>query len=72
MLKSYIVLLLVCAYASTDMFRNLIERSKKKWLKKTVEILTPPVIVGLLIICTIELSYTGESEMMLSILREAV
>ncbi|MCD8187577.1 MAG: hypothetical protein LUD57_02960 [Ruminococcus sp.] len=72
LLKSYIVLLLVCAYASTDMFRNLIERSKKKWLKKTVEILTPPVIVGLLIICTIELSYTGESEMMLSILREAV
>lgn len=70
LLKSYVVILLVCAYSSTDMFRNLIERSKKKFIQKAADFISPAVIIGILVMCTAEMSYSGVSYMMLPILRE--
>lgn len=72
LLKMYIVLLLIAAYLSTDLFRNLIERSKKKWLNYLINAASPIVIMCLLIICTAKMSYTGVSDMMLPILEGAV
>jgi alginate O-acetyltransferase complex protein AlgI len=66
--KAYVVILLVCAYASTDMFRNLVEKSKRRWISATVNFLTPAVMIGMLLLCTTAMSYGGVSEMMLPIL----
>lgn len=68
LLKMYLVILLVGVYASTDLFRNLFERSKKKILRGFVGFLSPVYTSLLLLICTSLISYTGVSEMMLPIL----
>lgn len=65
LLKSYIVVLLVSTYAATDLFRNLIERSKKRVINITVGILSPVCMVLLLAVCTAVISYSGSSEMLL-------
>lgn len=63
--KSYIVLILLAMYASTDLFRNMMTRSGKKKLKIALNIVSPIMVTVLLIICTALLSYSGSSEMLL-------
>ena len=65
LMKSYIVLLLLAMYASTDLFRNMMLRSGKKKLKMAVNIASPIMAAVLLIICTALISYSGSSEMLL-------
>lgn len=72
LLKVFIVVLLICLYGATDIFRNIVERSGKKWIKVLSNIVTPITTLILLILCTAEISYTGASEMTLPILGGAV
>ena len=65
LLKSYIVVLLITMYASTDLFRNMIMRSGRSALKTAVTVVTPVAVLGLLIVCTALISYGGISEMLL-------
>ena len=65
LLKSYIVVLLITMYASTDLFRNMIMRSGRSALKTAVTVITPVTVLGLLIVCTALISYGGTSEMLL-------
>ncbi|WP_295087465.1 MBOAT family O-acyltransferase [Ruminococcus sp.] len=65
LIKSYIVLILLAMYASTDLFRNMMTRSGKKKLKIALNIMSPIMVTVLLIICTALLSYSGSSEMLL-------
>ena len=61
--RSYIVLILVSIYASTDLFNNLIERSKKKsWSNALISAVTIPINIVLLIMCTASIIYTGVSK----------
>lgn len=64
-LKYYIVVLLICMYFSTNLFRNLLIRSDKTFLKNVISLVSPILTVILFIICTILISYTGSSEMLL-------
>ncbi|MDD6279635.1 MAG: hypothetical protein PUA81_07630 [Oscillospiraceae bacterium] len=66
--KTYIVVFLVGLYASTDLFRNVLIRSKKRIIKAAADILTPFFMLALLILCTALISGSGESAMMLNIL----
>lgn len=68
LLKTFVVLLLICLYGATDILRNIIDRSGKKWIKVLSDIITPITTLLLLILCTAEISYTGVSEMTLPIL----
>jgi alginate O-acetyltransferase complex protein AlgI len=63
--KSYIVLILLAMYASTDLFRNMMTRTGRNKLKITLNIVSPLVVTFLLIICTALISYSGSSEIML-------
>ena len=65
LLKSYIVVLLITMYASTDLFRNMLMRSGKNRIRTAATIVSPFVVVGLLIVCTALISYGGSSEMLL-------
>lgn len=62
LLKYYAVLLLAGAYGATDLFRNLIIKSKKIKLRRAMEIISPVCWLALLIICTALISYSGISE----------
>lgn len=68
LLKSYIAVLLVGIYVSTDLFRNLVERAGKTKMKKIAEFTSPIVIPALLAICTALISYSGASEIQLFIM----
>ncbi|MBR6386591.1 MAG: MBOAT family protein [Ruminococcus sp.] len=61
--KSYVVLLLLSMYASTDLFRNMILRSGKSKLKTAFSVISPVIAVLLLIVCTALISYRGVSDM---------
>ena len=65
LLKSYVVVLLMTMYASTDLFRNMIMRSGRNCLRRIVTVITPVTVLGLLIVCTALMSYEGSSEMLL-------
>lgn len=65
LLKYYIVMLLLCMYFSTGLFRNMLTRSGKTRLKDVNSVLSPVMTVVLLILCTILISYSGSSEMLL-------
>ena len=65
LMKSYIVLILLAMYASTDLFRNMMIRSGKKKLKIAVNIASPITTALLLVVCTALISYSGSSEMLL-------
>lgn len=65
LIKSYIVILLVSVYAATSLFRNLMTRSGGTWIRNAVMIISPVIVLILMIICTIMLSYSGSSEMIL-------
>lgn len=68
LLKSYVVVLIVVFYISTGLFRNLIVRSKKKYVRNIYNLLSPFFTLLLLILCTAEMSGNGSSVMMLGIL----
>lgn len=59
--KYYIVMLLVCMYFSTGLFRNLLMRSEMTRLKTFISALSPVVTMILLVLCTILISYSGNS-----------
>ena len=65
LLKSYIVLILLAMYASTDLFRNMMSRAGKTKIKTAVTVVSPIIVLALLIICTALISYSGSSEMLL-------
>ena len=65
LLRSYLVVLLVTMYASTDLFRNMLVRSRKQLLRKLFSALTPAVMVLLLAVCTALMSSSGSSCMQL-------
>ena len=65
LIKSYIVLLLLAMYASTDLFRNMMVRSGKKNIRIAVNIASPVIVVILLVVCTALISYSGSSGMLL-------
>jgi alginate O-acetyltransferase complex protein AlgI len=65
LLKSYVVVMLVCMYASTDLFRNMLLRSGKERVRRAVTIASPVIVLALLIVCTALISYSGTSGMIL-------
>ncbi|MDE6091523.1 MAG: hypothetical protein K2G14_00320 [Ruminococcus sp.] len=65
LLKYYIVLLLICMYFSTSLFRNMLMRSGRTKLKVPMEIASPIITVVLLAVCTALISYSGSSGMIL-------
>lgn len=64
-IKSYIVILLISVYAATSLFRNLMMRSGKNWIRNAVIVVSPAIVLALMIVCTIMISYSGSSEMIL-------
>lgn len=62
LLRSYVVVLIVSVYASTDLFRNTVTRVKNSRLRWTLSVLTPMAMLGLLCICTSFMAYNGISE----------
>lgn len=65
LLKYYTLLLLICTYFSTNLFRNMVMRSGKTKLRMIMGIFSPIMTVFLLAICTALISYNGISEMIL-------
>jgi len=63
--KSYIVLILVSMYASTDLFRNLMTRSGRGKAKKVIMAVSPVLVLAVLMVCTALMSYSGSSDMLL-------
>ena len=68
LVKSYFVLILICMYASTDLFRNVRVRIKKMKIRYVFEVITPIVMLVLLVVCTSLISYGGSSGTMLMML----
>ena len=65
LMKSYIVLLLMSMYAATDLFRNMMMRTKRKKVKNFVTMVSPVCVIIALAVCTALMSYNGSSEMLL-------
>ena len=65
LMKSYIVLLLISMYAATDIFRNMMMRTKRKKVKNFVTMVSPLCVIIALAVCTALMSYNGSSEMLL-------
>ena len=65
LLKYYIIMLLVCMYFSTNLFKNLLIRSDRTRPKSIILLLSPVLTVVSFIICTIFISYSGSSEIFL-------
>lgn len=62
-LKYYIVMLLVCMYFSTNLFRNMLMRSGKTHLRNVISAVSPVVTLVLFVVCTILISYSGSTAM---------
>jgi alginate O-acetyltransferase complex protein AlgI len=52
-------------YGATDLFRNMMMRTKRKKVKMIVNIVTPAVVIITLAVCTALMSYSGSSDMIL-------
>lgn len=65
LVKTYIVLLLVTMYASTDLFRNLMTRTGRNKVKAAVMAVSPVLVLAVLMLCTAVMSYSGSSDMLL-------
>ena len=65
LLRSYLVVLLISMYASTDLFRNMLVRSKRRVLRRIFSAATPAVMLVLLALCTALISADGSSAMQL-------
>ena len=57
-LRSYALILLIGIYFSTDLFKNLIERSRgRKHIETAVSIMSPFVLTALLAVSTVLITY---------------
>lgn len=65
LLKSYIVVLLISIYASTDLLRKLVNRSSLKLVRTLSKAVMPLISLMLLIVCTALISYSGAAQMIL-------
>ena len=65
LIKCYAVILLICMYASTDLFKNIRLRLEKTKLHLAFEAISPIVILFLLMACTALMSFDGSSGTML-------
>jgi len=65
LIRSYSVLLLVCMYASSDLFRTTLIRTANTKLRSFMTGAKPVLMLLLLIACTAFMSYSGSSEMLL-------
>ena len=65
LMKSYIVLLLITMYAATDLFRNMMMRTRRKKVRLLVNFVSPMIVIAVLAACTALMSYNGVSEMLL-------
>lgn len=65
LIKCYAVILLICMYASTDLFKNIRFRLEKTKLHLVFEAISPIVILFLLMACTALMSFDGSSGTML-------
>lgn len=65
LIRSYIVILLITMYASTNLFRNMMLRSGRLKLRAAVSAFTPVVSAFMLIICTAIMSLSGNTEILL-------
>ena len=65
LLKSYLVVMLMTMYASTDLFRNMMLRSEITRIRTTLRAISPVSMVIVLIICTALIAYTGSSGMLI-------
>ncbi|MDE6427072.1 MAG: hypothetical protein K2K89_13205 [Ruminococcus sp.] len=63
--KYYIVLLLICIYCSTGLFRNMVMRSGKNYIRTVIAVVSPIITILMLAVCTALISYTGSSELSL-------
>jgi alginate O-acetyltransferase complex protein AlgI len=52
-------------YGATDLFRNMMLRTKRKKVKSFVNAVTPVIVLVTLAACTALMSYSGSSEMIL-------
>ncbi|MDE6036004.1 MAG: hypothetical protein K2G36_08865 [Ruminococcus sp.] len=62
LLKYYLVPLIVCTYCATNLFRSMVMRSGKNYIKTAIETVSPVITLLMLIICTALITYTGSSE----------
>ena len=68
LLRSYIVVLLIAMYASTDLFRNALTRAARSKLSGLIYAAKPPAVLLLLALCTAFIAYSGSSgEMILTL-----
>ena len=65
LLKSYIVLILISIYASTNLFRNMLARAERTKARIAIELISPMISLLLLMLCTAFISYEGSSQMIL-------
>lgn len=65
LLRSYSVILLIGMYASTDLFRNMLMRSGRTRLRRVFSLVSPAIVLTFTVLCTILLSYSGSSGMIL-------
>lgn len=61
-IKSYIIIFLVAMYASTDLFRNTINRINRTRFRFVILVFSPVVTVLVFALCTALIAYTGSSE----------
>ncbi len=61
LLRSYVIILLVSVYASTDLFRNMLLRSRKNKVNSVLSAATPAIVIVLLLVCTAFIAYGGAS-----------
>jgi len=63
LLRSYVIILLVSVYASTDLFRNMLLRSRKHKVNSVLSAATPAIVIVLLLVCTAFIAYGGASSL---------
>lgn len=68
LLRSYLVVLLMTMYASTDLFRNMMIRSGRTRFSAVMAAATPVVVTLVLAVCTALMAYSGGSKMILFVL----
>ena len=70
--KTYAFVLLLSLIAAGGIHERIFNRIRKKRFSSLLELIFPLLTAGLLILCTVEMSYSGSSEMTLPILKEVI
>lgn len=65
LVKSYILVLLIAVYFSTDLFVNTISRIRKTRFRIIVSVFSPVVEIVIFAVCTALISYNGNSNIIL-------